>query len=102
MPGQQPPSTPRARPVGMHPGESARVSVEQRPAAAVTEPRSPGVAAGEPRWPMASAVIAAIVLTILLPKDVRAGPPWLLPTLEGPLLIALVVGDPGAIDRRST
>jgi uncharacterized membrane protein len=77
------------------------VSVEQRQAPAVTEPRSPEVAAGEPRWPMASAVIAAIVLTILLPKDVRAGPPWLLPTLEGLLLIALVLGDPGAIDRRS-
>ena len=44
---------------------------------------------------MASAVIAAIVLTVLLPNEVRAGPRWLLPGVEGLLLVALVLGDPG-------
>jgi hypothetical protein len=56
---------------------------------------------GEPRWHMASAVAAAIVLTILMPDEVRLGPNWLLPLIEGMLLIALIVGDPGKIDRRS-
>jgi hypothetical protein len=56
---------------------------------------------GESRWPMAAAIIAAMVLTVLLPKEVRAGPPWLLPGLEGLLLIGLIVGDPGKIDGRS-
>jgi uncharacterized membrane protein len=56
---------------------------------------------GEARWPMASAVIAAIVLTFLLPKQERDGPSWLLPLIEGLLLIALIVGDPGEISRRS-
>jgi hypothetical protein len=55
----------------------------------------------EKRWPMAAAVVAAMVLTVLLPGDVRAGPAWLLPAVEGLLLAALIAGDPGAIDRRS-
>jgi len=57
--------------------------------------------AGEARCPMAGAVIAAIVLTFLLPKGVRPGPAWLLPVIEGVLLVALIIGDPGEIDRRS-
>jgi hypothetical protein len=56
---------------------------------------------GESRWPMAAAVVAAIVLTILLPKDQRALPGWVVPLIEGVLLVALIAGDPGAIDRRS-
>jgi hypothetical protein len=56
---------------------------------------------GEPRWPMASAVVAAIVLTILMPDDLRLGPNWLLPLIEGVLLVALIAGDPGRIDRRT-
>jgi hypothetical protein len=56
---------------------------------------------GESRWPMVAAVVAAIVLTILLPKDQRLLPAWVLPLIEGILLVALIAGDPGAIDRRS-
>ncbi len=56
---------------------------------------------GESRWPMAAAVVAAIVLTILLPRDQRLLPAWVLPLIEGILLVALIAGDPGAIDRRS-
>jgi hypothetical protein len=52
---------------------------------------------GEPRWHMATAVVAAIVLTILMPDEVRLGPNWLLPLIEGALLIALIVGDPGKL-----
>jgi hypothetical protein len=57
--------------------------------------------AGEARWPMAGAVLAAIVLTILLPDDVRVGPRWLIPSIEGVLLVILILGDPGRISRRS-
>ena len=55
---------------------------------------------GEPRWPMAGAVVAAIVLTLLLPDDLRLGPNWALPVLEAVLLVVIVVGDPGSIDRQ--
>jgi hypothetical protein len=56
---------------------------------------------GESRLPMAAAVVTAIVLTILLPEEQRALPAWVLPSIEGILLVALIAGDPGAIDRRS-
>ncbi len=56
---------------------------------------------GEARWPMAGAVLAAMVLTILLPADMRFGPQWLLPLVEGVLLVAVVAGDPGKINHRS-
>jgi hypothetical protein len=59
-------------------------------------------AVGEARWHMAAAVLAAIVLTILMPDAVRLGPNWLLPAVEGVLLVALVVADPAKISRRST
>jgi uncharacterized membrane protein len=57
--------------------------------------------AAEARWPMAGAVVAAIVLTALLPDDLRLGPRWLLPAVEGVLLVLVVLGDPGRIDRRT-
>ncbi|MFE9573622.1 hypothetical protein ACFYMW_34700 [Streptomyces sp. NPDC006692] len=71
------------------------------------EPCEPGPRTGsstraESRWPMAAAVIASAVLTLLLPDDLRLGPRWALPLAEGLLLVALVSGDPGRINRRST
>jgi uncharacterized membrane protein len=65
-------------------------------------PESSESAYGEPRWPMAAAVVATMVLTVLLPNDLRLAPRWLLPTVEGFLLVALIAGDPGRISRRST
>ncbi|MFE5723984.1 hypothetical protein [Streptomyces erythrochromogenes] len=71
------------------------------------EPERPLGSAGngvhaESRWPMAAAVIASAVLTLLLPDDLRLGPRWALPLAEGLLLVALIAGDPGRISRRST
>ena len=59
------------------------------------------VVVGEARWPMVGAVLAAMALTILLPDDLLVGPRWVLPLIEGLLLVAVVVGDPGRINRRS-
>ncbi|WP_033218854.1 hypothetical protein [Kitasatospora phosalacinea] len=56
---------------------------------------------GDTRWPMAGAVLAAILLTLLLPDDLRLAPRWVLPTVEGLLLLALVAADPSRISRRS-
>jgi len=60
-----------------------------------------GQLAAESRWPMAGAVIAIIVSTVLLPDVVRPWPAWTLPALEAVLLVALAVVAPGRIDRRS-
>jgi hypothetical protein len=60
--------------------------------------------AGEPRWPMTSAVAAVIVLQALLQTQFHVRRHWLmwvLLAIEGLLLLALMIGDPGAIDRRS-
>ncbi|MEU7019913.1 hypothetical protein ABZ990_04550 [Streptomyces sp. NPDC046203] len=50
---------------------------------------------------MATAVAVAMVLTLLLPDDLRLASAWVLPTVEGLLLLTLIAGDPGRIDRRS-
>lgn len=55
----------------------------------------------ETRWPMAGAVVVAMVLTWLLPADLRFGPSWGLTVVEALLLAVVIFGDPGAIDRRS-
>jgi hypothetical protein len=51
---------------------------------------------------MVGAVLAAIVLTLLLPEGLRLFPQWLIPAIEGVLLVALVAGDPAKLDRRAT
>jgi hypothetical protein len=58
---------------------------------------------GEPRWAMAAAVIAAELLHASLPPDIRAvGWVWLYPTVVLGLLLVLIIGDPGRIDKRDT
>jgi uncharacterized membrane protein len=50
----------------------------------------------EHRWPATLAVLVAIVLQIVLPNKVTQGlgPRWLIPALEGALLIALTIANP--------
>ncbi len=50
---------------------------------------------------MAVAVLVAIGLQIALPSDLGMQPHWLMPVLEGLILVALVVANPGRIVRRS-
>jgi len=65
------------------------------------EPAPDASAYTESRWPMAAAVLAAMLLTLLLPDTLRLAPRWLLPLVEGALLVTLIVADPGRISRRS-
>jgi hypothetical protein len=53
---------------------------------------------GEARWPMTFAVVAVIAMTLLLPHDLVAHPRWGVPLLEGLLLVAVIIADPGKID----
>jgi uncharacterized membrane protein len=57
---------------------------------------------GERRWPMAVTLLAAMALPLLLPASFTRGPAWIITVVEGVLLVALMVADPGRIDRRST
>ena len=52
---------------------------------------------GETRWPMAVAVVAIVVMTVLLPNSLIVHPRWGVPVLECLLLVAVIIGDPGKI-----
>jgi uncharacterized membrane protein len=57
---------------------------------------------GEKRWPMALTLLVAMALPFLLPPRFSLGPRWIIPAIEALLLVALILADPGRIDRRST
>ena len=65
-----------------------------------------GVAAepviGESRWPMAIAVILLIVATVSAPQPGMAPVVLTVAGIEAVLLAAIIIGDPGRIDRRSS
>lgn len=48
----------------------------------------------ESRWPATLAVIAAIALYVTLPASLLLGPRWVLPALEGAILVPLIVARP--------
>lgn len=50
---------------------------------------------------MAIAVLAVMSLSFILPSHLALGPGWIVPAVEGLLLVALIVADPGRIDRRT-
>jgi uncharacterized membrane protein len=50
---------------------------------------------------MAGAIVAAMVLTVLLPDDIRLGPQWVLPSIEAVLLVAVIAADPRSVTRRA-
>ena len=58
----------------------------------------------EPRWPVALALGAFIVITIVLrvlePHRESIGPHWLVPSIEIALLLALVAANPAQLSRR--
>ena len=58
-------------------------------------------AVAESRWPSAGAVVAAMVLTVLLPDELSKGPTWLLLLIEGVLLVALIVSNPATLTSRA-
>jgi uncharacterized membrane protein len=55
--------------------------------------------AGEPVWPALATVLAAIGLQLTLPERLTVGPTYLVPALEGALLIGLSVATPRELER---
>jgi hypothetical protein len=56
---------------------------------------------GEPRAPVVIVLLIVIGSFFLMPEQLLPGPAWLMPAILASFLIALVVSDPGRIDRRS-
>ncbi|GAC1328376.1 MAG: hypothetical protein NVSMB13_15450 [Mycobacteriales bacterium] len=59
------------------------------------------VTQGEPRWPVSLAVLAAVALQVVLPDRLAFRPHYLLPALEGLLLVGLVIGNPRRFEKES-
>jgi hypothetical protein len=64
----------------------------------VTPP--PAAAGGESWWPVTLAIVVVVALHLALPAKYRVNPPWVLPVVFLALLAALIIGDPGRIDRQ--
>jgi uncharacterized membrane protein len=54
--------------------------------------------ASEPFWPAQATVLAAIAIQLLLPDRLTIGPAWLIPALEGLLLLGLFVVTPNQLE----
>ena len=62
---------------------------------------APEAEVGERRLPMALAVLALMALAVVSPAGLALLPGWVLAAVEGALLLALMLGDPGRIDRQT-
>ena len=62
----------------------------------------PAAERGEHWWPVALAIIVVVGLHVALPAKYRVNPPWVAPAVLLALLAALIIGDPGRIDRQKT
>jgi uncharacterized membrane protein len=58
----------------------------------------PPPGASEPFWPAQATIIAAIGLQVSLPPRLTVGPSWLIPALEGLLLVGLIVVTPNQVE----
>ncbi len=56
---------------------------------------------GEHWWPVATAIAVVAVLHLALPAKYQVIPPWVVPSVLLVLLAALIIGDPGRIDRQN-
>ena len=67
-----------------------------------TEPAGQDGAAerGERWWPVALAIVVTVALHVVLPAKYRVNPPWVVPVVLLGLLAAVIIGDPGRIDRQ--
>jgi hypothetical protein len=66
-----------------------------------TEPARPdGDEQGERWWPVALAIVVTVALHVALPAKYRVNPAWVLPVVLLGLLAAVIIGDPGRIDRQ--
>lgn len=73
-------------------------ATEQQPTGQGDRPYPPPPSP-EPFWPAQATVLAAIGLQVALPERLTAGPTWLIPTLEGALLIGMFFATPRQLER---
>ncbi len=75
--------------------------MNQPPASQVPAPQLPSYppdAISEPAWPARLTVLLAIAIQLFYPDRLTVGPPWLLPALEGILLVGLTAATPRMLE----
>jgi uncharacterized membrane protein len=60
--------------------------------------RYPPPAQSEPFWPAQATILCAIALQLLLPERLTIGPTWLVPALEGALLLGMFLATPRELE----
>lgn len=76
------------------------MATEDRPARDTAIELVPAFERGEHWWPVATAIIVVAGLHVALPARYRVQPAWLVPVVVLALLVVLIIGDPGRIDRQ--
>ena len=59
------------------------------------------VTEGESRWPVSFALVLAIVLQFLLPDRLSVHPRWMVASLEGAVLVGVIIANPHRIEKHS-
>lgn len=85
------PEAPRSDPQAPHPHQAPPFNPQ-------TPRKYPPPARPEPFWPAQATILAAIALQLLLPDRLTAGPRWLVPSLEGALLIGMFFATPNQLE----
>jgi uncharacterized membrane protein len=80
------------------PGANVRFSMVAAASSASLGRPYPPPPASEPVWPVLGTLLVAIALQFTLPARLTAGPTWLVPTLEGLLLIGLAIASPKRLE----
>jgi len=75
---------------------------DREPAAPPPVEPAGAAARGEHWWPAALAIIVVAGMHVALPSRYRVNPPWVVSAVLLALLAALIIGDPGRIDRQKT
>lgn len=70
----------------------------QEPLAAQPGRPYPPPPAPEPFWPAQATILGAIALQVLLPARLTVGPSWLIPSLEGILLVGMFMATPKQLE----
>ncbi len=60
--------------------------------------RYPPPGLSEPFWPVQATILVAILLQLTLPKRLTVGPAWLVPGLEGMLLVGMFFATPRELE----
>jgi uncharacterized membrane protein len=86
----------------MTPQRPLRSAPVANPASAPADPAYPPPGLVESVWPAQLSVLVAIGLQLTLPGRLTAGPNWLLPALEGALVIGLAMATPRELEQEHT